>query len=351
VINRFLYAALRSLYGEVRVTSPDTRRIESQGEVVTAGEHYNVCCPFCGDTRHRLSISYRWLDVEHSTSEWGHLANCFNEGCREVYGTAFRDTVRERAELASVGLLSDVPAAVEPTYSPDTPIAAQRFDLPNTAVPVLDLPQDHAAYQFIRMKYPGIPSGYMARHYGLLYCEHADPRWPRTRSTLVFPVHDQQGLLGWQARALDPQSKTRWYIPPGLILPVYNLYRVPRTSTLVLAEGIPAAIACGPTGVAIFNKALSAQRCKAIAEEFSSVVIATDPETFLPDPRSKGRVHAHALRDTLARFMTHPPRMVRYPESVMTIAQRKLAGEDLSVPDPADLGLAVMRGLINAAAA
>src|ERR1035438_3249329 len=43
-------------------------------EVLHRGESYRVCCPKCGDTRHRLWINHRMV-------EFPGLTICFNAGC------------------------------------------------------------------------------------------------------------------------------------------------------------------------------------------------------------------------------------------------------------------------------
>jgi hypothetical protein len=50
-------------------------KVKSQG-----GEHYAVNCPYCNDTRARLSFSHRWGTVDERTGQkLLHLVNCFNE--------------------------------------------------------------------------------------------------------------------------------------------------------------------------------------------------------------------------------------------------------------------------------
>ena len=101
MLNEKLYYAIKAVFGEtpkiVNEGMPATLRdIHPQFTFVpkitnlgtkntTGGEQYVVNCPFCGDKRQRLYISYLWDSTfsiegcDYHASEY--LMNCFNEGC------------------------------------------------------------------------------------------------------------------------------------------------------------------------------------------------------------------------------------------------------------------------------
>ena len=55
--------------------------------VVHGGEQYCVCCPLCGDKKHRLYFSYLWDSDIRAGSVTYHvtdsLVRCFNENCQK----------------------------------------------------------------------------------------------------------------------------------------------------------------------------------------------------------------------------------------------------------------------------
>jgi len=108
--NEALYQALKKVYGyvvihnegegiilkELPAITPITKRqglyIGSRN-VDYGGEHYAVNCPFCGDTRQRLWLSYAWgaqMEYKGVMLKLSRgLAHCYNEHCLKDEGNRY----------------------------------------------------------------------------------------------------------------------------------------------------------------------------------------------------------------------------------------------------------------------
>jgi len=206
---------------------------------------------------------------------------------------------------------------------------------------------------FLVAKYGGISPLYLSQFYGVGITEQYDPDYRLAKNRVIFPVYCDGVLRGWQGRTFLPDVDPRWYLPPGFnkVVARYNWDRVQPYQIPVLAEGIPAAIAAGPTGIAIFGKELSETACAEVAKRWKTVVIATDPETLVPDPRGnqgKTKVYSALLKARLDKYLELPAAIIRYPEPVIQLAHQKVNGQKVSVPDLADFGLQGTHQLLSA---
>jgi len=349
VLNPSLYAALKHKFGEVYVTNENERRLESRvpgerfPEVIERGEHYNVCCPYCGDTRNRLSISYKWLDKHPFSGKlMTHLINCYNESCEDIRSEDFYLDIIEKMELADLGMLPEadnIPAG--------TPKVQQyAIPMPEGCVPIGSLPEEHEAIQFIKHKY-NFNIRFIDKFYEVKWCGYTDPKFKCSKNRIIFPIRKDGELVAWQGRTIEADNSMRWFLPPGFVKCFYNGDMVDPIETPVITEGIPASIACGPKGICIFGKKLSLMRSKEFSDKWTSAIVATDPDTFVKDPKS-GRIPAYDTKSNLERFI-NDVRLIRWPSEILTRAKRKLDGEDIFVPDPADIGMKAMKRLIEEA--
>jgi len=90
VLNPALHAFLGKTFGRVKVAKRGepmryraTADVESGAPEVTildGGEEYMVCCPMCGDKRHRLSVNHMYGSTVAGVSML-HMAHCWNERC------------------------------------------------------------------------------------------------------------------------------------------------------------------------------------------------------------------------------------------------------------------------------
>jgi hypothetical protein len=281
------------------------------------------------------------------------LINCYNEGCEELWKPSFYLPIKE--EVDALILMNPDLKFANAADSMETSIPKFRGDvrLPFGCRLLSDLPQDHPAIQFIYKQYPGIsvnPSiiDFLAEAYGVCFTSYHDDLYPSARDRIIFPIRDEHKIVGWQGRRIDGLSKMRWFFPPGCGKVIYNGYRIPPTEIPIFSEGIVNAIACGLNGAGLFGKSISGSLLDYVCDKWSTVILATDPETFIPDNRrgERGRVYANELRKSLQdRGVT--VRMLPWPSDVMELAKRHNNGEDVKVPDAADLGFSRMRELIR----
>lgn len=348
MINRALYEALKSRFGTVRITNENVRRVEERrGDkvvVLCAGENYQVNCPLCNDTKGRLSISYLWLEKPPiSTKRRIDVAHCYNEGC-PVHAEEFWSPIAGDVQMAKMGLL------VEGAPISDSAPArvAVKARLPEGFVPLASLPDGHPAIAFVRKKYRIEPK-YLSDIYKVGFSDVVDMVYPQAAGRVIFPIYANKELVAWQGRTIYADAKPRWYLPPGFIKPVYNADNVPPTEVAVLAEGPPSAIACGLTGIGIFGSSLTQAQVDKISSTWSSLIVATDPETFVPDnrPGGRGRIVVDDIKKKLSRAMKTPIRTIQWPLEVLELARRHNNGENVSVPDPADFGIEHMAKLLK----
>ena len=354
--NPALYRVLCKHFGDVSITNEGHERIveripgAQRESVIDRGESYNVNCPFCGDTKRRLSISYQWLSKNPLTlKRIGHLIHCYNEECKEVYTEDFRIQFLEDLHAAELGLLDD-----DIPLPSTTQRVSQRgcIPLPEGCVPLHELEDTHPAIQFMLQQYEGVSSikvlGYMSRSYGVCFTGRKDPRFFHAKDRIIFPIYAGGMCVAWQGRTILPDHTPRWFLPPGFVKVFYNLDRVGPYDTAILTEGITNAIFSGPQGIAMFGKALNRSRAMELAEHTKSVMVATDPDTFVPDnrPGGGGRVFAQELIDLLREFIPDV-KAIQWPEHLLEVAQEYCSGAKVKVPDAADLGLVAMRRIID----
>jgi hypothetical protein len=270
------------------------------------------------------------------------LAHCFNENC-DVTAEDFWQPILADVELAKIGLLTATPLVAPPAAVQRPSVKAR---MPEGFRKLTDLPENHPALEFVRRKYK-LDVSYLSERYGVGFCESVDMVYPQAQNRVVFPIYSKGELVSWQGRVVYPDDpRPRWFLPPGFIKVVYNIDNVLPTSTPILAEGIPSAIACGPNGVALFGKTITDTQLDRIASTWSTVIVATDPETFVPDEHN--RVQVVELKRKLDRRLKVPAKLIKWPASVLDIARRKFNGDGtVTVPDPADFGLETMKKLLE----
>lgn len=360
MLNRALHDALREQFGRVSVTNDGVARKALWDDrtrtydVIERGEHYQVCCPFCGDKKFRLSFSHRYLSRGTlSDSRNTGLVNCYNMGCEQVYSPAFRERIREALDRAEAGLL--LTPVADPSESGSTN-RRRDLDLPDNCVPVSQLPPDHVAVQFLKSKYPGLPFEYLSL-YNLAYCLPGPNRYRLAGNRIIFPIHDETGLrvVSWQGRTLEADLNPRWYNPPGFSkAAVFNVHRLAPVDVPIMSEGIPSAIACGPKGIAVYGTKPTKDVAEMLAARFSTVVLALDPDAYVPDnrPGGKGKVKVEETRKYLDRFFRAPTRLIRWPDAILEQARAYCNGETkVKPPDAADLGLKYMHEVLSNVAA
>lgn len=333
VLNPALYAVLRSEFGHVRINNAGVKRLEvPEGKgynVLQVGESYDVNCPICGDQKQRLSVSYLWLEKPPLSSlRRTELAHCYNENC-PVRFRQFWEPILDKVELAKLTCL--------PTPRDDTPVEIVRpskVRLPIGVVPLLDLPEDHPAIVFVKTKYPHFSIDMLSNKYGVGYLDEADPFYRLSAKRLVFPITEDKEVVAWQGRTIVG-AEPRWYLPPGMTKTVYNLDKLTPTDIPIINEGIPACIASGSSGVCLFGKDITSRQLELLSSKHQTVLVATDPDTFLPNPKLKNVIPVLKLKEQLSLKIKNVY-MIKWPDYMLKSAEQYLAGNGNKL-DAADI--------------
>jgi len=296
VLNQQLYDRLADVFGDVKIhnegqpfIASDSRRAfsipgrrDSYVEIYDPGEYYAVCCPICGDTRHRLWINHCW-NTGFRGHSLRHLVRCYNENCDEMED--FRETLDSLIQPDSViSIVRHAEAPVE-----DLPCG-----YPGTVVPLSSLSPDHAVIEYLRDS-RGFDIGSLDRDWGVRWITESQHKLIFDHNRLVVPIYDpDDGLTmkGWQTRyfntvsrsAVPPNKRTPKYITEGRVSTLlYNFHRVRQSKLMVICEGVFDAIRVGTQhGVCTFGKALSRRQIDLIENTFlvsgGRVVFSYDPD-------------------------------------------------------------------------
>jgi hypothetical protein len=264
MLNPVLYEKLIERFGEVRVRHEgepfrgryvaDLARLGAKKLLKDwPGEEYVICCPFCGDTRFRLTINHRWGvwdEVVGHRNLW--LANCYNERCLSdpARCRAFYEYVYRGKAADGLCVITNGEAA------PAQPIR------PPGMIMLLDelkrLQPKHDAIVYLERR--GFSVEYLAREFKIGVVADSDVAAYRGR--IYVPIYSQQELKGWQLRSTNDEHKTRWYSCPGMKKSalLYNEDTAFQHRVIVLVEGATSAWAVGKRAVASFGKSISKEQ-------------------------------------------------------------------------------------------
>jgi hypothetical protein len=305
VLNEALHAALLGAFGSVMVANEgepyrpvvthdpipqgDSRFGRKRVRTLESGEEYRVCCPKCGDKRHRLWINHRFdTDVEGIRMRF--LAVCWNEHCEQQPGfwSWLRDAIRDGADR---GIVYRPVENVQPTEDkPPEPVA-----LPGACTPVHMLPPTHLAVRYLASR--GFSAAELGQTWRVSWCDYSTIVPPQNR--LIFPAYDyyegQPAIMHWQARYLTedilagasvPRGERKYYNPRGSKPKrmLYNSWRARASNSLVvIGEGALDAIRIGANnGVALFGKDMSEAQRQQLWDGWGQhkavIVLALDPD-------------------------------------------------------------------------
>jgi len=263
--------------------------IASQGR----GEEYAVCCPFCNDTRYRLSINHRWgvKDVQTGTLNlW--LAKCYNEDCltdyslqRELYNQVYDFTLSSSIELK------------RPETQRSAIRARGKMRLPTGLWPLEDMclrSPRHPALTYLHERlFDPVNIG---RCYKAMYCVDNIDR--RITGRLVVPIIFNNKLAAWQARLLRApldKKEPKWFTAPGSNVGslLYNGDNALQHQTVVIVEGITDVWGFGLQACGVFKKAISPEQLEILQSKTRSdatLVVLFDPDQA-KDEKEKGKEH------------------------------------------------------------
>lgn len=247
----------RIQFSKARVLSMNNRVVET---IISQGEQYRVCCPYCADTRYRLYVSYLWNTPGEDGRKIGKFKLfCHNENCP-------MENFEEELKLYMLDSRVTAPQAGEfKTLTPLAPVA-----LPGACVSLRDLDLKHPAIEYVRQrKFDPLE---LADKWGVCYCLSAaeDERGfiPGTNiyarlvvNRLVVPIRWEEKLVGWQARSIatDSRGQIKYYTMPGLSKTslLFNGDRARKFKFGVIVEGVFDAFRVGERAVALLGKTIS----------------------------------------------------------------------------------------------
>jgi len=250
------------------------------------GESYSVCCPICGDTRFRLSISYAWGMDEKEGYPTSKLVNCYNERCQDNYEEDREDRgnarlyLERRLRAAYLDRVNDGAVAIAPIMK-DRGKKEIVIPFPEAgwSSPVDLLPENHPAVQYLISR--NFDPAVVSKEWGVVLAneypvEANGKRYSWLAGRLFIPVSS----TGWQARAID-ESKPKYFSCPGWkkSASLYNINRARKFSEFVLiCEGVTDTWRVGGPAVAVFGKSLSTQQVMKLRRNWNVVGVLFDPD-------------------------------------------------------------------------
>lgn len=297
VLNPLLYLRLERLFGSVEVSMPGVRftpratrnlltgRLRLQN--LQRGEHYAVCCPFCKDTKHRLTVSHAWGDLDDFGREMKFLMRCWNEDC-----LADPQNRAEFLRRMDAPRLMPFRTDVRRTRK----VADRPPALPGVCVDIAARPPTCPCRAYLE-GVRGFDVAELSKKYKVKACLSSELRPAVGR--VIVPAYWDGRLVGWQGRWPDDidWKKTgipKYYTMPGMQTGVhlYNLDRASHWSVGVVCEGVTDVWRFGSMCVCTFGKSLNEEHVKKLAQAFRGrpVVLLYDPDT-----KEKGE---KAKRDT-----------------------------------------------------
>ena len=236
-LNPGLYNKLREKFGKVKVQNPGQRMVRRATdqftyEIVAKGETYQVCCPWCGDSKFKLYVNYMF-GVEESTvytidSSGVEIPTLFGLDQENSYDVRLylnichrcgpkTDQLKELIEWTSLPRHAMPDGEEFPGYEQEAVYLS-----PGTCVR-LDDPRAEAGFNYLANR--GIDPVRASNMYGVSFCLEGNKEMLVSMvGRLIFPVTKDWKHVGWQARlAFDPNvfdkdrnfKNLRWYTCPG----------------------------------------------------------------------------------------------------------------------------------------
>jgi hypothetical protein len=276
------------------------------------GETYNIDCPFCNDTRRRLSINHHYGVYDLVTqSDNLTLARCFNEDCLKDPG-AYQDLRMKVFGFLNLDQRRHL-LVVRPGRLPVNQASAlTQAPSPGVVHELTSLPENHPAREYLRQR--GFDLNEICPLWRPVYCSQAASDYPTAQGRLIIPVIYNNVYVGWQARYVGernwkPEGVPKYFAMPGFprTLVLYNHDLARQQPVLVVCEGPTDVWRVGPAGVALLSKQASTKQVELIAEHWADkpVVVLLDGDAQVEgtwlcrqlEPRLKGGLVQVVLPD------------------------------------------------------
>lgn len=280
---------------------------------IHGGEQYTICCPFCGDTRHRLYFSYLWattITVGGATYRCSDsLVRCFNEECQRV--PANKNLIRSRmsAILEDKNLLESI--QVTAVESEKVTQLANQVPIPPNLRSITDpLVPEYVRHYWTRVRgySPEVLDKYGVKFTYLNYPVRAGARLCQQMVTII-PVYQDGDYWFYQIRLIpingNPElgyerdqlgvELPKYIIPHGSRKnwALYNIDNAVNYKTVYLVEGVSDVWRIGDAAVARFGKTLSRAQMVLLKEKLFNKRLVIVPD--MDDPQA----YEEALRQQI----------------------------------------------------
>lgn len=307
-INRLLEGGVRRVVkeGELAVLKDVTniRTRQRYTQRLAGGEEYVTNCPFCGDTRGRLYINYRYGTVEEDGAENCHLAICFNESCLQNEDN--RDALHDKL---CCYLLSARNRPLTSNAKQGGVVSREgqlrTVPLPGRILPLSELRPDHYAVKYLRERQYDLND--LMTHWNIGVCTDSDQS--QLIGRIFIPIYMHGNLVGWQGRWPADIEWKKSKIPK-----YYNLVNMPRRLMLynydkakdepivVICEGVTDVWRVGLPGVALLGKTMSPQQAQLVVQAWGEKTIivcldANDPDAAKAAESITSQLKAHVPGD------------------------------------------------------
>lgn len=351
VMNPKLYGAMRLHFGKsaVRVindgetmareygVSKDPRTCGSVSfQIESFGETYATDCPFCGDSRGRLSINYLFGVYDNETGRrHEELWKCYNSECQTDYVN--RRDLYDRLESAS----RDIPKLQKPAAG-GTFKGLVENQFKGTTVPLAELDNDHPAAKYLADR--GFNRFELYLNWGLGLATDIDPVLGSAldRNRIIIPVNVDGVMVGWQSRFVGDLdwkaagvAKYLTHFPKSKA--VYGIDEAESHPYLVLVEGATDVWRYGHGAICCLGKSASPTQIKIIAARLRG-----RPLVLVPDQNDPQSVDAFIKTARAVVGAQETGTMPSSPVSVVAVPEGC---------DPGDLDRAVFHTLVASAVA
>jgi hypothetical protein len=304
-LNPVLYRLLTQKFGEIKIanegcpayfnrlpdpTNPKRKIIHG----ALWGEYYCVRCPFCNDHRPRLWINHRYgSEVEYGRRQLTHLAVCYNNNCTNEPGRA------DQLEQIIFGVgrnLRPRPLPIQPVVSMFEP---QPVEPPGEIASLSDLPAAHPARVYLEQR--RFDPDWLAVKFNIGVVVSAnDEKHAACVGRLYIPIIYRNDLVGWQCRAVNPQSVPKYLNAPGMRKSalLYNYDYAAKEPYVIVVEGVPSVWRLGAAAVCLFGKSLSVFQKNLIVKTWPNkpVFLLLDNDARQEMTQARDLLQQHSLK-------------------------------------------------------
>lgn len=286
VLNPTLYRRLKRIFKHVRVSNEGeaacyrgVHDVDHRPNLffTHTGEYYQVCCPFCTDTRFRLYVNHLYGKVDTFGRTMKFLAVCYNEGCLNKLSNS--DSLWDDLSGGNDEFLTEAFT----NKGREVPIEARETTWPGPVKQLSKLRDDHPAVQYLVDR--KFDPDYLGDYFDVRYCEES--HYYLCRNRLIIPVYEGDKLKGWQARFIGEWKKgmpPKYFTLPGMPRRslIYNFDEARHYKTGIVMEGPSDVWAVGLMGMCTFGATMTPLQQRMFIAVFKerNGVLLYDPEEF-----------------------------------------------------------------------